>query len=965
MKKIPKIIKSQNDNLNYSGYILKNKLKVIFIQDSSTKKSSIVFRVSRGSFSDPKSHNGIAHFLEHMLFMGSKKYPLPDDYREFINSHGGSTNAWTDTTSTVYYHSINKEKFLESFDMINQFFCEPLINKTFVDKEINIVNSEFEKNKQNDVWRENHLFKHISYEDSFYNTFSTGNLDSLRKDDVYDKLVEFWKNEYSANLMNVVVYHNEDVEKNVLEFLENIENKNLTSTPFTKSRLPFDEGNSGKFLKYKSIKKETKLKFNFFIKSGLSEFKNPPSSVLSFLIGHESEGSIHSLLVEEGLIYSLSCGNNNYEDYFANFMIVVLLTEKGKKNIPRISEIIFSYINMLKKEGIPEYIVKEIKTERGFQFKFQNKVNGLSRAQSIVENMAYYPLENINNVGYLMEEYTPELYKELLDQLKVENLILMLSSNDFETLNNVEPIYGSNYSLNNINEELKEKMKNPKLAEDCKKKLHFPPHNYFLPEKFDIMEEDKEEEYPIKIFKENSNIIGDLYHKLDHKFKLPKVLLTYKFITKSNYNNLNEYIMREMWKKILIVYLKQFLYLAEMGRIELSFTNALKGLSLVVSGYSDKIDIFMKKFADKINEFIYEIDEEFLEKQFIVMKKKKLLEVNKLLLNPPYNLVLMSRSFTFLTNSFCFESLAKELNNITFEDYKTFHKTFLNSFSYDALHMGNLTKSQSLKLNSDFINELISSKKKPTKFQKMKKHNETETRAIKLKPQKTYIIKKKLNSKAEKNDCILITYQYKQGYNHRHALNLLAKYIESFCFDELRTQKELGYIVFSIPFSSNGVYFFQFLIQSDSKTSMECAGHIYEFIKKHRELIKNLKDDKFESYKTALINALEQEFNNIYEEKSVHWNQIGSRRYEFDSKIKTIEAIKNLKKSAVLQLYEEMFFEMRKVLETHYVCEGNWEKNNEILELRKLFQEGEIEEVGCEEEFKRKMGLYPDTTLKL
>ena len=737
MQKIPKIIKSQNDKLNYSAYILKNNLKIIFITDKTSKKSSIVFRVSRGSLSDFDTHNGIAHFLEHMLFMGSKKYPLPDDYREFINSNGGNTNAWTDTTSTVYYHSINKNKFLESFDMISRFFYEPLINKKYVDKEINIVNSEFEKNKQNDTWRENHLFKHICFKDSFYNTFSTGNLDTLKKNDVYDKLLEFWKNEYSSNLMNVVVYHNENVEESILKILEQIENKNLTTKPFENSRLPFDKKNLGKFLKYKSIKKEKKLKFNFFIKSTQSKnFKNPPSSVISFLIGHESEGSIHSLLIEEDLIYTLSCGNSNTEDYFANFMIVLSLTEKGRKNIPRITEIIFSYIKMLKTQQIPEYIFDEIKKERNLAFKFQNKVNGLVRAQSIVGNMAYYPLENVNNIGYLMEEYTPELYNEVLNQLIYDNLILLLSCNDFEKLNEVEPIYGSEYSLDNFNDDLIKKMKEPNLDENSYKKLHFPPHNYFLPEKFDIKTEEKNEEHPKKIFEDTKKINGDLYHKLDHKFKLPKVLLTYNFITKTNQGSITEYILREMWKKILIVYLKQFLYLAEMGKIEISLTNSYKGLLLNVSGYCDKLNIFMTKFADKINEFIYEIDENFLKKQFLIMKKKKMLEVNKLLLNPPYNIVLMSRTFTLATNSFDFESLVRNLEKINFDDYKKFHNNFLNSFSYDSLHMGNITKTDSLKLNNDFIKELTEYKNKKTKFTKMDSNSEIQLRVIKLKKKK-------------------------------------------------------------------------------------------------------------------------------------------------------------------------------------------------------------------------------------
>ena len=55
-----------------------------------------------GYFSDPEEFPGLAHFLEHMLFMGTEKYPEEAEYSKFINEHGGSNNAYTDTNLTNY-----------------------------------------------------------------------------------------------------------------------------------------------------------------------------------------------------------------------------------------------------------------------------------------------------------------------------------------------------------------------------------------------------------------------------------------------------------------------------------------------------------------------------------------------------------------------------------------------------------------------------------------------------------------------------------------------------------------------------------------------------------------------------------------------------------------------------------------------------------------------------------------------
>nr|GMD41759.1 insulin-degrading enzyme-like 1, peroxisomal [Ipomoea batatas] len=72
--------------------------------------------VSVGSFSDPKDLEGLAHFLEHMLFFASEKYPLENSYSNFISEHGGSTNAFTSSEHTNFYFDVNNDGFEEALD---------------------------------------------------------------------------------------------------------------------------------------------------------------------------------------------------------------------------------------------------------------------------------------------------------------------------------------------------------------------------------------------------------------------------------------------------------------------------------------------------------------------------------------------------------------------------------------------------------------------------------------------------------------------------------------------------------------------------------------------------------------------------------------------------------------------------------------------------------------------------------
>ena len=80
---------------------------------SGLKKSAAGLCVSAGSFSDPADMPGLAHFLEHMVFMGSEKYPDENSFDDFIQRTGGTDNAHTDCETTVFYFETQRKSFRE------------------------------------------------------------------------------------------------------------------------------------------------------------------------------------------------------------------------------------------------------------------------------------------------------------------------------------------------------------------------------------------------------------------------------------------------------------------------------------------------------------------------------------------------------------------------------------------------------------------------------------------------------------------------------------------------------------------------------------------------------------------------------------------------------------------------------------------------------------------------------------
>mmetsp|Transcript_42761 Transcript_42761/g.50120 ORF Transcript_42761/g.50120 Transcript_42761/m.50120 type:complete len:87 (+) Transcript_42761:145-405(+) len=84
--------------------------------------------VGVGAALDPKDTPGLAHFLEHMLFMGTEKYPIANQYDDFVLNNGGYNNAYTNNFNTNFHFSIANESLEEGLDIFSHVFISPLLD---------------------------------------------------------------------------------------------------------------------------------------------------------------------------------------------------------------------------------------------------------------------------------------------------------------------------------------------------------------------------------------------------------------------------------------------------------------------------------------------------------------------------------------------------------------------------------------------------------------------------------------------------------------------------------------------------------------------------------------------------------------------------------------------------------------------------------------------------------------------
>ena len=420
-----KIKQSLLDKRNYRLIRLPNNLKVLLIQDPEADTSSASMGVHVGAFSDPKEFPGLAHFCEHMLFMGTKKYPKIDDFSEYLNANNGHSNAFTDTYATVYKFECSNQGFLLALDKFSQFFISPLFDRNSVEKELRAIESENQKNLQSDVRRQMQLIRSDSRPDSIINIFSTGNSSTLNPnnniDEPRDALIQFFNNYYHACKMSLVIdspIELDEIEKITRDYFNEItpgDGKNINY--FDKDKPIYDQSNLQRFYTIESIIDKNKLKLQWFLEPSIENYHEKPLSYLSSLFGHEGKNSLYSTLVADGLASELQCSRYNITNVSSIFYIQVVLTDKGLIQRNEIISRILKFIKKIQNLPINKNFFDEIKMTNQISFDYKNRENPVNYTEDLAYTMNDYNDEDILSGSYLYEKYNEELIRKYLSKL--------------------------------------------------------------------------------------------------------------------------------------------------------------------------------------------------------------------------------------------------------------------------------------------------------------------------------------------------------------------------------------------------------------------------------------------------------------------------------------------------------------------------------------------------------------------
>eukprot|EP01113_Clastostelium_recurvatum_P039006 TRINITY_DN5902_c0_g1_i2.p1 TRINITY_DN5902_c0_g1~~TRINITY_DN5902_c0_g1_i2.p1 ORF type:complete len:1002 (+),score=256.65 TRINITY_DN5902_c0_g1_i2:40-3006(+) len=931
-------VKSPNDRREYRSITLDNGIKAILISDSETTKAAACLCVNVGSFADPPHIAGLAHFLEHMLFLGTSKYPHENEYSAYIQNHGGNKNASTSQETTDYYFDIDHAFLHGALDRFAQFFLGPLFTETATDREMHAVDSEHCRNIQIDARRQGAVFTQICRKDHPASKFSTGNLQTLSVPDLREQLLKFHSTYYSASIMTLSILGRENLDQLqnwVLEFFSGIPSNGCVSPPvssqlFEPQALPLE-------VRIVPVRHFRNMRLMWPLRSSYwDKWRQKPTRYVSHLLGHEGSGSLLSLLKRRGWANSLETGSFRETKGYCVLNCFITLTETGFEARNEVVSLVFSYLDMLRRTLGPDkqWVYAEEAQIALNAFNFKQQEEPMDLVQHLAEELIYYPPKDILSTS-LFWDFDTDLIREILDQLVPSNLLLYVVAKDFEGQTDRTEKYSSvPFASSKVPEATQQAWEHAPESQD----LYMPRPNPFIPTQFGLkapimgLEVLDRREYPRLIM---HTPLTNFWYKEDNIYGQPRARVYIRFVTPHVYSSPRNFVLSDIGVNLIEDRLDEVFYGARLAGLEVGFQLVVSGIEMKVSGYNDKIAIFLKDIAAFVSQF--QVDSV----RFPVIQEKVQRDYKNARLDQPISIATLDSITCMRMNRWTNdEKLAVFENPVSASEVERMvHTIFREDVKLDILAMGNITEQEALDMVSSVVkiaptpdaSVVLGSRPMPSSCYPYNRMVDLPplprtslqslipppADASEMVPETGIYSRRLANLNPDDlNSASVITFMCGMEYPRANALLTLAvELLLEPAFYQLRTVEQLGYVVQRYASCTDNVISMKIAVQSGTKDPVHLESRIWAFLHAFRKDLGAISDEDFNSSVQSLVVKKEEKPHTLG--KLVHrfWTHITEHRADFDRIFQEIKELKTLTKAEVIEFYDKIILsDHRKVL---------------------------------------------------
>ncbi|PPQ98811.1 hypothetical protein CVT24_003365 [Panaeolus cyanescens] len=954
------ILKSEQDDRDYRIITLDNGLQATLVHDAKADKAAASLDVAVGHLYDPDDMPGLAHFCEHLLFMGTESFPKENEYSEFLAKNNGSSNAYTSTSNTNYYFNVATSALPGALERFSAFFHCPLFAPSCTSRELNAVDSEHKKNHQADMWRIFQLNKHLSKPGHVWSKFGSGNRSSLsqaardlkvqgklstsgskeptpassllpspipsRKGspapsvssttsegdadggvigrETRRRLVEWWSQEYCASRMRLCIVGNDSLDTladYAVKLFSPIPNRGKDPLPMIIDH-PFGAKEKGTCVSVQTVMAFHAVEISFPLEYQPPNWRYKPANFLSHFIGHEGPGSLYSYLKNKHWVTSLSCGPQSLARGFAMFKVTIHLTPEGFAQYQSVVHATFKYLSLLRASVFDQYHHQELVKLSATRFRFAEKRRPDDYATSITEHMAWpLPRDMILAGPRLTFDYINDSDKKM-HEAKISQYL-----DSFKLGNSRVVLMAPKADHEKLHPQIQWENEPwygtgyyvQRFDQNFIEKAESPNDipEFFLPG-------------PNEFIPDNLNVEKkDVAEPCKRPYLIRQTPLSTLWHKKDDQFWVPKaHIVIDLRSPVAnasprsSVMTRLYSDLVNDSLSEYSYNADLAGLTYSFSSHTGGLYITMHGYNDKMSILAEHVLDRMKHlvidpQRLSVLKEQARREWENFFLGQSYTLSDYYGRYLMTERQWTVDEKLKELPAITANEIQDHVKKLLAQVNIRMLIMGNIFKDEAIKIAEEAEKELGTSPLSPT---------ELNDRGLLLPKGSNHIWSSTVPNANQPNSALTYFTYYGPVRDDKLRVTgaLLTQILSEPAFNVLRTREQLGYIVSCSSWSLAGSTDrgLRIVVQSEKKPNY-LEERVEAFLDEMKDKLQEMTEDELEHHKSALEKKWLEAHKNLGEEVGRYTVYINNGQWDFMRNERSAAVLKTLKKQDVVDLF--------------------------------------------------------------
>ncbi|MBL4780864.1 MAG: insulinase family protein [Porticoccaceae bacterium] len=877
------VLRSPNDERQYRYLQLDNKMKVLLVSDAEAEKSAASLNVYVGSFQNPVEREGLAHFLEHMLFLGTEKYPEAGEYQAYISEHGGQHNAYTSLEQTNYFFNVDSTYLFDTLDRFAQFFVAPRFDAKYVDRERHAVESEYQLKIKDDSRREWDVLSELVSVKHPLAKFSVGNLETLVNDEarpISPDLLAFYQRYYSANLMTLVVLGNESLDQlevAVRARFSAVRNHNtsveVSGEPLFSRDLPLQ-------VLIKPEKEKRELSLLFPLPSARQYWRQGPLLFLGHLLGGESEGSFLAVMKAKGLVENLSAGPAFDTREGAAFAITIGLTPQGVAARQEVLDGFYQWLALSTEEGIEAWRYDELTQLQHSAFRFLEKGSASSYVQGLSVALHHYPPREVLRGHFLFDDFDRALIKKYAGYLRPNNALVTWVAPELVLGDQLSRRYGAPYKL--LAQE-----QNPAstaLAEDLK----LPSANVFLATGFPLSGKGGVQAKPERLSLQGSDHGNELWYYADTQFASPRASFSARLALDVTSSCLVA-AKTELYLALVEDQLDAGLYAARLAGLNYGLSRWSNGIAIAVAGYADKQPVLL----DRVLAVMVEPD--WNTTRFQRVREQLIREGRNSLKQWPIRQVFAEMD-PLLRGSCRVIELAQQLEAVTIADMKGFAGGLFDR-GHGQFYAGGV-------LNAEVVQKMADNTLARLQLGRGGDAGQDYS-LLKLKPTRQLPLRQ-IAVEHSDSSALLYIQGSDDSLRERAHVAVLQGMLSAPFYSAMRTEKKLGYVVGSRLAHRLRVPGLMFFIQSPVANGQQLRAEIEGFISAFEASVQGMSEEELQRYRRSVLVNIEEKPKSLAELNGRHQESLQLDFEDFDFRAQLAQQVREVSKDSLLEAFHRL-----------------------------------------------------------